>query len=140
MWFVLFLSYFLQNAFLLENRKCVSDFQKGDPSLTSNYRPISLLNTFEKVFERILHKHIFNFLRSNSFFAPTQSGFLPGDSTANQLTYIYNTFCRALDNGLEVRVAFFVISKAFDKVWHKGVLFKLQQAGIRGNLLSLLAN
>jgi len=65
---------------------------------------------------------------------------LPGDSTVNQLTYIYNTFCRALDNGLEVRVVFFDISKAFDKVWHKGVLFKLQQAGIRGNLLSFLSN
>jgi len=115
-------------------------FKKGDPSLASNYRPISLLNTIEKVFERILHKHIFNFLRANSFFAPTQSGFLPGDSTVNQLTYIYDTFCRALDNGLEVRVVFFDISKAFDKVWHRGVLYKLQQAGIRGNLLSFLSN
>jgi len=115
-------------------------FKKGDPSLASNYRPISLLNTTEKIFERILHKHIFNFLRANAFFAPTQSGFLPGDSTVNQLTYIYNSFCRALDNGLEVRVVFFDISKAFDKVWHKGVLCKLQQAGIRGNLLSFLSN
>jgi len=58
-------------------------FKKGDPSLASNYRPISLLNTTEKIFERILHKHIFNFLRANAFFAPTQSGFLPGDSTVN---------------------------------------------------------
>ena len=115
-------------------------FKKGDPSLASNYRPISLLNTIEKVFERILYKHIFNFLRANSFFAPTQSGFLPGDSTVNQLTYMYNTFCKALDNGLEVRVVFFDISKAFDQVWHKGVLCKLQQAGIRGNLLSFLSN
>jgi len=115
-------------------------FRKGDPSLASNYRPISLLNTTEKVFERILHKHIFNFLRANEFFAPTQSGFLPGDSTVNQLTYIYDTFCRALDNGLEVRVVFFDISKAFDKVWHKGLLCKLQHAGIRGNLLSFLSN
>ena len=83
-------------------------FKKGDPAVASNYRPISLLNTIEKVFERILHKHLFNFLRDNSFFAPTQSGFLPGDSTVNQLTYIYNTICRALDNGLEVRVIFFL--------------------------------
>jgi len=65
---------------------------------------------------------------------------MPGDSTVNQLTYIYDTFCKALDNGLEVRVVFFDISKAFDKVWHEGLLFKLQAAGIRGDLLAFLSN
>ena len=58
----------------------------------------------------------------------------------NQLTYIYDTFCKALDNGLEVRVVFFDISKAFDKVWHKGLLYKLHSAGIRGNLLNWISN
>ena len=115
-------------------------FKKGDPSVASNYRPISLLNTLEKVFERILYKHIFNFLRSNSFFTQYQSGFTQGDSAVNQLTYIYDTFCKALDNGLEVRVVFFDISKAFDKVWHKGLLYKLHSAGIRGNLLNWISN
>ena len=65
---------------------------------------------------------------------------MPGDSTVNQLTYIYDTFCKALDNGLEVRVVFFDISKAFDKVWHEGLLFKLQAAGIRGDLLAFISN
>ena len=90
----------------------------------------------EKVFERIMFKHMFNFFRDTQFFTPSQSGFMPGDSTVNQLTYLYNTFCHALDNGLEVRVIFFDISKAFDKVWHRGLLFKLEEAGIRGDLLS----
>jgi len=108
-------------------------FKKGDPSLPSNYRPISLLYTVEKVFKRILFKYVFNFLRDREFFTSYQSGFLPGDSTVNQLTYLYNTFCKALDNALEVRVVFLYISKAFDKVWHRGL--KLEQAGIRGDLL-----
>jgi len=78
---------------------------------------------------------MFNFTRDREFFTSYQSGFLPVDSTVNQLTYLYNTSCKALDNGLEVRVVFFDISKAFDKVWHRGLIFKLEQAGIRGDLL-----
>ncbi len=48
----------------------------------------------------------------------------------NQLTFLYNTFCRALDDGKEVRVVFCDISKAFDRVWHIGLLLKLQAAGV----------
>ena len=61
-------------------------FKSGDPSFPSNYRPVSLLNTMEKVFEKIIFKHVFNFLIETRFFTPYQSGFLPGDSTVNQLT------------------------------------------------------
>ena len=90
----------------------------------------------EKVFERVIFKHVFNFFRDDGFFTPSQSGFMPGDSTVNQLTYLYNIFCQALDDGLEIRVIFFDISKAFDKVWHRGLLLKLSHAGIQGNLLN----
>ena len=83
-------------------------FKKGDPSNPSNYRPISLLNTMEKVFERIIFKHVFNFLRDIRFFTQFQSGFLPGDSTVNQLTYLYNSFCQALDNGIEIKIVLFI--------------------------------
>jgi hypothetical protein len=115
-------------------------FKKGDPKLSTNYRPISLLNLIGKVFERLIFKHVFNFLRETEFFTPFQSGFLPNDSTVNQLTFLYNTFCKALDDGLEVRTVFFDISKAFDKVWHKGLLVKLNHAGISGNLLCWFSN
>jgi hypothetical protein len=111
-------------------------FKKADPSIVSNYRPISLLNTIEKAFERLIFKHVHNFLFLNDFFTPFQSGFIPGDNTVNQLTFLYDTFCNAIDNGLEVRVIFFDISKAFDKVWHKGLLAKLKSAGISGELLN----
>ena len=115
-------------------------YKKGDPAVVNNYRPISLLNTIEKVFERVVFKHIFNFYRDISFFTPSQSGFLPGDSTVNQLAYLYNNFCKALDDGLEVRVVFFDISKAFDKVWHQGLLVKLHESGIRGNVHQWLSD
>ena len=45
-------------------------------------------------------------------------------------------FCNAVDAGKEIRVIFLDISKAFDKVWHRGLIFKLKRAGINGNLLS----
>ena len=115
-------------------------YKKGDSSLPSNYRPISLLNSLEKVFERIIFKHVYNFLVNKNFFTSSQSGFMRGDSTTCQLASLYNTFCKALDDGLEVRVVFFDISKAFDKVWHKGLLYKLHQAGIQGNLLLWFEN
>ena len=54
----------------------------------------------------------------------------------NQLTYLYNTFCHALDDGKEVRAVFCDISKAFDRVWHSGLLHKLQAAGVTGEVIA----
>lgn len=115
-------------------------FKKDDSSLVTNYRPISLLNTIGKVMEKIVHKHLFNFLRDHNVITSLQSGFVPGDSTINQLVDIYNTFCNALDQGKEVRAVFCDISKAFDRVWHKGLLFKLKRVGINGSLLDWFTN
>ena len=64
-----------------------------------------------------------------------QSGFISGDSTVNQLVDIYNSFCKAIDDGKKVRGIFCDTSKAFDRVWHKGLLYKLQTVGIIGHLL-----
>ena len=58
----------------------------------------------------------------------------------NQLIDIYNTFCKALDEGKEVRAVFCDGSKAFDRVWHTGLLYKLNRAGISGTLLSWFTN
>ncbi|MCG8078294.1 MAG: hypothetical protein JAY75_18895, partial [Candidatus Thiodiazotropha taylori] len=107
----------------------------GDPAMASNYRPISLLSNLEKSLERLVFKHLYNHFRDNNIITAFQSGFISGDSTVNQLTYLYNTFCQALDSGKEVRAVFCDISKAFDRVWHAGLLKKLQAVGISGNQL-----
>ena len=60
---------------------------------------------------------------------------MPGDSTVNQSLLLYHNICKALDNGHEFCLVFFDVSKAFDKVWHKGLLFKLYHAGVQGRLL-----
>ena len=76
----------------------------------------------------------------NNILTSFQSGFRRGDSTVNQLSYLCNTFCQALDADKEVRAIFCDISKAFDGVWHACLIHKLKSAGISGNLLSWFTN
>ncbi|MCG8096458.1 MAG: endonuclease/exonuclease/phosphatase family protein, partial [Candidatus Thiodiazotropha endolucinida] len=114
--------------------------KKGDLSIVSNYRPISLLNAEAKLFERLVFKHLYNHLQNNNTLSSLQSGFIPGDSTVNQLTFLYHTFCEALDAGKEVRAVFCDISKAFDRVWHTGLVYKLKVAGVTGSVLHWFKN
>lgn len=86
--------------------------------------------------ERCVYKHIYNFILENRIISSNQSGFTSGDSAINQLLYITNEFGKALDVGKEVRVVFCDVSKAFDRVWHKGLLTKLKSIGIQVLLLS----
>ena len=101
-------------------------YKKDDPSLVCNYRPISLLSSIGKVMEKNSSQAYVQFFNDHSLITCLQSGFVPRDSTVNQLVDIYNTFCKALDNGLELRAVFCDISKAFDRVWHKGLIYKLK--------------
>ena len=111
-------------------------FKKGDKTDPSNYRPISLLCCMGKVFEKCVFKHLHNYLVSHNLITKVQSGFTPGDSAVFQLADLYNTFAGAIDDGKEIRVVFCDISKAFDRVWHRGRLFKLRLMGLSGTLLS----
>ena len=69
-----------------------------------------------------------------------QSGLKPGDSCINQLLSITHKIYKCFDDGFEVRGVFLDISKAFDKVWHEGIILKLKQNGISGKLLSALSD
>ncbi len=91
--------------------------------LCNNYRPISLLCYISKVFEK--GNHIYNFLQVNGLLKINQSGFTPGNNTINQLINICNIIHYQLDNDDEILAVFVDLSKAFGKVWHKGLLYKL---------------
>ena len=100
-------------------------YKKGDMSSVSSFRPISLLSCLEKVAERAIFKHLYNHLHESSIHTPLQSGFIPGDSPANQ--NLYDTFSHALDSGKEIRVVFCDMSKALDRVWHQGIILNFEQ-------------
>ena len=81
---------------------------------------------------------MFNLFIENKIISSNQSGFKPGDSYINQLLSVSHEIYKSFDVGLEVKSVFLDISKAFDKVWHDGIIYKLTQSGISGNLLNLL--
>ena len=85
-----------------------------------------------------MFNEMFNFFIENKLISSNQSGFKLGDSCINQLLSITHEIYKSFDVGLEVRSAFLDISKAFHKVWHDGIIYKLTQNGISGNLLNLL--
>ena len=104
--------------------------KKGDKQILKNYRPISLLPIAGKIFERLLYDRMFEFFIANNLISKNQSSFRTGDSCINQLLSIAHESYQSFDDYLEVRAVFLDISETFDKVWHKGLIFKLKQNGI----------
>ena len=85
---------------------------------------------------------MFNYFIQNKLFTECQSGFIPGDSCVAQLLPITHEICKSFDCNppYDKRGTFHDISKAFDKVWHKCLTFKLKFYGIDGSLLKLIEN
>ena len=83
---------------------------------------------------------MFSYFSANKLISKKQSGFQPGDSCINQLLSITHEIFTSFDNGLEVRSAVLDISKVFDKAWHEGLIFKLKQNTISGELLHILSD
>jgi hypothetical protein len=104
-----------------------------DPTLSSNYRPISLLNTISKVLERCVFNHCSKHLEPQIYHL--QHGFMKGRSTVTQLVEVYDDIVNSVASGKEVDVLYLDLAKAFDKVPHNLLLLKLQLHGITGQLL-----
>ena len=113
-------------------------FKKNERYFKDNYRPVSLLPSQSKICKKILFVRLCEYLIDTVFFHPFQSGFRPNHSTTSQLTYIIHRIYQCLEEGKEVRVVFLDISKAFDRVWHEGLICKLTYLGIDGPLLAWL--
>ena len=114
--------------------------KKGDKQILKNYQPISLLPIAGKIFEILLYGRMFEFFIAISFISKNQSGFRPIDSCINQLLSITHEICQSFDGNLEVRAVFLDISKAFDKIWHKGLIFKLKQNGTSDKILNIITD
>ena len=128
------------SKFPLEWKKAniVPIHNKGDKQTVKKYRPVSLLPICGKIFERLLYNEMLNFFLENDLISPKQSGFRSGDSCINQLLSINHEILSAFDIGYEVRGLFLDVSKAFDKVWYAGLIYKLRQNGICEDLINIL--
>ena len=93
-----------------------------------------------KDFERIVYKHIYNHITAYSLLYKYQLGFLPGHSTVHHLIELIHHTCLALENYETICHVFCDISKAFDRVWHRGLIHKLKKYGISGFLLDWIQN
>ena len=109
---------------------------KGSDQDPTNYRPISITSCLGKLMEKIIFKYLYNYLEQHDILTNYQSGFRPKDSTVNQLLEIYRVIIENLDKGKDIKFIFCDISKAFDKVWHEGLLYKLRKYGINGSIIN----
>ena len=109
-------------------------------TLINNDCPISLLPIFGKIFERVIYNSLFNYFLRNKLFTPSQSGSLTGDLCIAQLLSIIQEIQTAFNENpiVDVRGVFLDISKAFDEVWHDGLIFELKSYDVDGEPLLLL--
>ena len=124
----------------LKLAKVVPIYKSGDSDLCNNYRPISVLPVFSKIFERIIHKRLYNFLTRNSLLHSSQFGFRKNFSSYMAVLEAYNNIVSHLDKGEHTAGIFLDLSKAFDTISHDILITKLQHYGVRGNALEWFRN
>ena len=110
--------------------------KKGDKSDPSNYRPIAITSLISKTMETIVTKQLLAFLETNNLLSDHQYGFRQARSTGDLLAYAVHAWSSALESYGESRVISLDISKAFDRVWHKGLLAKLPMFGLHHTLIT----
>ena len=113
---------------------------KNSEQIADNYLPVSLLPICSKIFQKPIFDSIYDFIDENNHLNNNQSGFRPSDSCIRQLIAITHNIFSAFDANLslEVRGVFLDLSKAFDRVWHGGLLKNSKVMELTVTCLNLL--
>jgi hypothetical protein len=124
----------------LKIAKIIPIFKSGDAQSMDNYRPISLLNTFSKIYEKIACNRVTTYLETNSLLTDSQFGFRRNHSTVHPLTKFLNFLASANNNKQHAIAIFCDLRKAFDTCDHVILLSKLKKLGIKGIELAWFQN
>jgi len=108
------------------------------PTSPANYRPISLLSVCSKIYEKIIHIQLVRYLESNKIIINEQFGFRPRHSTIAQLMRITENFAFEINKRRHSAMILLDLQKAFDSVWHRGLLYKLHLIGVPDGLISVI--
>ena len=122
----------------LKVAKVTPIYKSGDKTLTANYRPISLLNTFSKIYEKVFLKRLVSFSSKHNIIYDNQYGFRRHHSTQSALVSFVDLVTDSLDRNEYVLSVFIDLSKAFDTIDHAILLRKLSNYGIRGVALEFI--
>ena len=111
-------------------------FKNGFKSDLNNYRPISVIPTVAKIFEKIIYDQLYQYLNENGLLNSGQSGFRSLHSTLTALLETNDNWCVNIDRGLLNGVIFIDLKKAFDTTDHEIILKKLAKYGIDQDALN----
>ena len=118
-------------------RSIITPVHKGDSkALPVNYRPIALTSHIIKIFEKILRKHLVDFMNKHNLFNSNQHGFRAGRSCLSQLLEHFDQILDILEDGANVDVIYIDFAKAFDKLDFNIVFKKLKKMGIQGRVFN----
>uniref|UniRef100_A0A1B6KEM6 Reverse transcriptase domain-containing protein n=1 Tax=Graphocephala atropunctata TaxID=36148 RepID=A0A1B6KEM6_9HEMI len=117
---------------MLKTAKVYPKHKSGSTNDLMNYRPISLISTFSKIYEKIVLDRLLSYLEQNNLMTNQQHGFLKGRSTTTALIQLTEYIIDQLDNGHAVTSLFLDLSKAFDCLNHDQLLNKMKSLGING--------
>jgi hypothetical protein len=111
-----------------------------NPTLPSSYRPISLLDTVGKLFEKILLARVLREINECGLLRDEQFGFRPRYSTTLQLARLLERVNRNFDERRQTGAVFLDAAKAFDAVWVKGLLYKLTVLHFPSYLVKIISS